>query len=286
MFQRVAVFGLGLLGGALCRGLKGNDPGVRIDAYGRDRVRLEPALREGFVDSVEVIDRASLKGVDLVVVATPVISSIRLIETILGSPDIEESALVIDVGSVKEPVVRAAARLPRSLQFVGCHPMAGSEKTGFAHSTGTLYENSTVIITPHPANRGGDIDAVAELWTGLGAQVLITSPELHDLVVSYTSHLPHVIAGAVIAALSGFTAGGYPLERVHSFIGNGFRDVTRIAAGSPEMWRDIVLMNGDNIRNAISSIINHLGRFLEIMKDGSALQEYFAKIKDFRDGIQ
>jgi prephenate dehydrogenase len=286
MFHHVAVFGLGLLGGAFCRGLKGNDPGVRIDAYGRDRGRLEPALREGFVDAVNVIDNASLAGVDLVVIATPVISSIHLIETILDRPDLDESALVIDVGSVKGPVVRAAESHPRVSQFVGCHPMAGSEKAGYAHSTGSLYENTTVIITPHPANRGGDIDTVADLWRGLGAQVLITSPELHDLVVSYTSHLPHVIAGAVIAALTGFTAAGHPLERIQPFIGNGFRDTTRIAAGSPEMWRDIVLMNGDNIRNAISSIINELGNFLEIMMDGNALHRYFTKIKDFRDRIK
>ncbi len=286
MFQRIAVFGLGLLGGALCRGMKKNDAGVRITAYGRDRKKLEPALRGGFVDDTDVIDRMDLRGVDLAVVATPVISSIGLIERILGDPALGDGAIVIDVGSVKGPVVEAALRCPRADRFIGCHPMAGSEKTGFMHSDASLYEGSQVIVTPHELNRAEDLDAVASLWRSLGAKVSVVSPETHDFCVSHTSHLPHVLSAALAGRLMKFSRGGEAPADLGPFIGNGFRDTTRIAAGSPEMWRDIVLANRENIRTRLAELGADLERFMEIIDDGDALYDYFSEIKRFRDGIK
>ena len=153
MFNTIAVFGLGLLGGSICRGIKKIHPGVRIHAYGRHPEKLEPALSSRFVDSIAGYDGISLAGVDLAVVSTPVSSSLEIINRVMAAPDLGPDTVVIDVGSVKEAIIRSVERLDRAGQFIGCHPMAGSEKMGYEHSRDDLFNGASVIITPHRLNR-------------------------------------------------------------------------------------------------------------------------------------
>ncbi len=289
MFNNVAIFGLGLLGGSICRALKKISPGVYISAYGRNAAKLEPALREKIVDATGSFDRISLSGVELAVVSTPVDSSIEILRSILTHAGLERRTIVIDVGSVKEVIVRTAIGLDRSGQFIGCHPMAGSEKTGYEFSRHDLYNNSSVIITPHGGNSESDIAAVGRFWESLGARITMVTPEEHDLIVAYTSHLPHMVASSLVEVFRDFRSGNDPAAGIGAFIGNGFRDVTRISSGSPDMWRDIVLQNRDNISGAVDRMIKELERLKDIISvsgpDGARVHDYFSGVKKTRDDI-
>ena len=288
MFKRVSIIGLGLLGGSLCKRMKQTGD-VAISAYGRNLSRLEPALDEGVVDSIDSLENIDYGNMDLLVVSTPVRVSIDLIARAVGNGSIGDNALVIDVGSVKGEVIKAVAGRPGSEKFIGCHPMAGSEKMGYAHSRHDLYEGSTVIITPHPGNRGDDIVRIRTLWEMTGARCLEFDPFEHDSIVARSSHLPHITACAVSEVMKNFSEakGGY--KNLAPFIGSGFRDVTRIASGSPAMWRDITLSNREHLLEAIGEAIDSLEKIRsELSGDMNAderLEAYFDDIKKFRDGV-
>lgn len=289
MFEHIAVFGLGLLGGSICRGVRLKNPGVRIAAYGRSGARLEVALREGAIDAAGEIESASLRGVDLAIVSTPVEASIPIIGRILSDPDLGPDALVIDVGSVKEAVVRSARSHERSAQFIGCHPMAGSEKMGYRNSRADLFEGASVIVTPHPGNREGDVRAVREFWESLKAVTAVVPPDAHDRIVSCTSHLPHMVAAALVRVIDdSLRRGGMP-ERIDVFLGGGFRDTTRVASGSPEMWRDISALNRGNIISAVERMIDELSLLRKLMAEdpcrSEAVGEYLDAAKGARDGL-
>ena len=288
-FRHVAVFGLGLLGGSLCKSIRRIDPGVTLSAYGRNPDRLKPALDDGTVDRIGKQDEADIGGADLVIVSLPVAVSIELTRYILNRDDLVPGALVIDVGSVKGDIVRDAAPQPRGASFVGCHPMAGSEKTGYAHARDNLYAGSSVIITPHEKNRKEDIDLVRGFWEALGAKTVLTSPELHDALVSRTSHLPHMAACVLVEQLDtavGMLDAG---DQAGFFIGNGFRDTTRIAAGSEEVWSEICFQNTDNIIAAMDDYIRRMESLKEIIRKASenpeVLNRYFLKIRKIREGL-
>jgi len=286
-FKSVAVFGLGLLGGSLCRALRAASPPVRLSAWGRSVDRLRPALEDGTVDRVGTLEEADLRSVDLAVVATPVVSSIAIIRDILDNSALGDGALVVDVGSVKEEIVRGVIDHPRAGRFVACHPMAGSEKTGYLHGRADLYEGSAVIITPHEKNQGDVLDAVACFWECLGARTVRTSPAEHDALVARTSHLPHMVSCVLVEQLAG------ALEKdagpAGLFIGRGFRDMTRIAAGSEEIWSEISALNAGNIAGAIDDFIGRLeslkGMIREAGESPAVLNGYLAKIRKVREDI-
>jgi prephenate dehydrogenase len=289
MFKKVAVFGLGLLGGSICRGLKKINADTRISAIGRSPEKLEPALKDRVVDEIGGFDGMSLSGVDLAVVSMPVDPSIDIIRRILSSSELDPGAIVIDVGSVKEKIIRSVERLVRSDQFIGCHPMAGSEKMGYEYSREDLYSGSSVIITPHARNREGDVRAVRQFWEALKALTVIISPEEHDLIMAYTSHLPHIVASSLVRVFYNFKqergAGDFG-----AFIGKGFLDATRISSGSPDMWRDIVALNRENILAALDRMIEEL-RILRNAVSGpeaetGPLHDYFRMAKSIRDGLK
>lgn len=288
MFNSIAVFGLGLLGGSVCKCLKRLDPGVRVAAYGRDPRRLEAAMAEGLVDSAGGFDDASLAGTDLAVVSTPVDSSIELIGKLLESPDLGPSALVIDVGSVKEAVIRSVEGHARADRFVGCHPMAGSEKMGYGHSRADLFEGASVIITPHGRNSEADVRAIAGFWERMGAVTAVVSPAEHDVIAAYTSHLPHMTASALVRVFDRFRDGR--VEDTAPFIGRGFRDMTRLSSGSPDMWRDIAVHNRKNLIEALEGMMDELGRLKEAIESegpgARSIHEYLAGAKITRDGLK
>jgi prephenate dehydrogenase len=288
MFKKVAVFGLGLLGGSICRGLKKIKADIRIAAFGRNPGKLEPALRDRVVDEAGGLDGMSLAGVELAVVSMPVESSIDVIGRILSSPELDPGAIIIDVGSVKERIVRSVERLGRSDQFIGCHPMAGSEKMGYEFSREDLFNGSSVIVTPHARNRESDVLAVRRFWEALKALTVVISPEEHDLIMAYTSHLPHMVASSLVRVFHQFKQ-----ERpgdFGAFIGKGFLDATRISSGSPDMWRDIVALNRENILAALDRMIEELGILRDVVSGAEAeakpLHDYFSRAKSIRDGMK
>ncbi len=263
MFRRVAVLGLGLLGGSLCRALKEIDPSVDITAFARDISRLSAALADNTIGRALPMDELSPAGMDLAVIASPVLSSIESLKRLLDHPDLGD-CIVIDVGSVKRPLVALAAGHGRGGRFVGCHPMAGSEKSGYEHSNGALYRGASVIITPNEKNDEKTIEAVDRFWRSLGSRTVRCDAAAHDGLVALTSHVPHLAA----CALADLAAGASVDTDIEPFIGSGFRDLTRIAMGSPDMWADILAANGENIAGGIDDLIEKLEYIRRFIKEG------------------
>jgi prephenate dehydrogenase len=288
MFKKIAIFGLGLLGGSLCKSARRVFPDVEITACGRNIQRLESARSLGIVDLITGIEDADLRGIGLVVVSMPVVKSVRIIKDILANPDFAKNALIIDVGSVKEKIVSVIEGEKRAGSFIGCHPMAGSEKSGYEHATDSLYDNSTVVITPNVHNRPDDIAIICEFWRKLGARTVEIPAGLHDEIITFTSHLPHMAACSVVDLLMNKIGHDHNIELEH-FIGRGFRDVTRISAGSPEMWMDICRMNHSRISESIDLLIDRLKDLKRIISetdgDQKELMLYFESIKNYREKL-
>ncbi|HSV97046.1 MAG TPA: prephenate dehydrogenase [Spirochaetota bacterium] len=263
MFRRVAVLGLGLLGGSLCRALKEIDSSIDITAFARNVSRLSSALADGTIGRALPMDALSPAGMDLVVIASPVLSSIDSLKRLLDHPDLG-NCVVIDVGSVKGPLVGLAAVHPQGGGFVGCHPMAGSEKSGYEHSSASLYRGASVIITPHEKNGETIIEAVERFWRSVGSRTVRCDAKTHDRLIALTSHVPHLVACAVADLAADASAG----TDATPFIGSGFRDLTRIAMGSPDMWADIVAANGANIAGGIDDLIKKLEYVRRFITEG------------------
>ena len=289
MLKKIAVFGLGLLGGSVCKSLKKIDRNIEIAAYGRDVRKLQKALDEGNVDSVGDINQPVLKGVDLVIVSTPVVISIDIIKDILNRPDLGDDALVIDVGSVKGVIINEVEKNNRADRFIGCHPMAGSEKIGYEYSIHDLFHNASVIITPNRFNSDNEIEKIKSFWQMNGSNVHIQSAEQHDAIVALTSHLPHIVACSVVDVLKDKTGTVYNKGDIECLIGNGFKDVTRISSGSPDVWTDISLLNRGNIHLSVDNLIEKLQLLLDIFNSDEfnidKIQNYFQYVKEFRDGL-
>ena len=195
-----------------------------------------------------------MRSASLVVVAAPVDQIVPLVQRI--APALPAGALVTDVGSVKGEIARlgSAALAPRA-HFIGAHPMAGSEKTGWQHGTATLFEHRTCFVTPTPESDAGATATVAAFWRSLGAEVVTVDADQHDEIVAHISHLPQVIASSLCA----FLARKNPGWRNHA--GGGLRDTTRIAASDPQLWRAILEQNRDEVLRALSEFEDELHQF-------------------------
>jgi prephenate dehydrogenase len=196
------------------------------------------AIKSGAADEVFDTPQGAVRGADLAVFCTPVLSVPELVETCFSA--FEKDCIVTDVGSTKAEIVHRMVALTRSrgIRFVGSHPMTGGEKTGIESARADLYEGTVTAITPAPDTDPGAVNVIADLWRRVGARVISLDPAEHDRIVARTSHLPHLIAALLVGS-----AGRDVTPKLKALIGQGFRDATRIAAGSPEMWHDIVKTN-------------------------------------------
>lgn len=284
MFNKIAIIGLGLIGGSIARMLKKKNQSVYITAYARKPETLKNALEEGLIDKAASIETIDCSNVDLFIVSTPVLSSIAIIKSILDDPALDHNALIIDAGSVKQSIIDEIINHPKANQFVGCHPMAGSEKSGYAHSTHSILPNAWVIITPHLKNNDNDIDVIAQFWKMLECRVHITDAATHDRIVAGTSHLPHIVSAALMNCFF-LTHDNKAFADLQPFIGKGFKDMTRLAGGSPDMWADIVLLNNDNIIDVLEEYIQSVVKAKDIIQQASAhndremLCQYFEEIQ-------
>jgi prephenate dehydrogenase len=242
-FNKVTIIGVGLIGGSLARVLKARKMAGEIHGAGRSRRSLEEALRLGVIDRMDQSVSEAVMGADLVVLASPVGSFEQVVQDV--APGLKEGAILTDVGSVKgELVKKIESVLPPGVSYVPAHPIAGKEKSGVAESSETLFRGAKCIITPTPKTDPHALDAMKAVWDAAGASVILMDPDIHDHVFAAVSHLPHVAAYALVCSVADLHAGP---ENYISYTGGGFRDFTRIAASSPEMWRDICLMNRKNI---------------------------------------
>ena len=281
MIGRLVVVGVGLLGGSVALAARASGVAREIVGVGRDRQRLEGPLRAGLVDRIATDVAAGVDGADCVVLAATVLANERLLESIWAR--VPAGALLTDVGSTKRRIVTAAERLAagRPLAFLGSHPMAGSEKSGWQVARADLFRGATVIVTPTDATEPRAIKGVSALWEALGARVSALDPETHDRTVAAISHLPHVAAWALVDAVGRFEPGAL------AFAARGFKDTTRIAASDPSMWRDVLLDNAPAVRaslGAFRAALDELERLLAA-GDAAGIERLLARLKTTREGL-
>jgi len=242
---QLTILAPGLLGGSVARAARERDVAQRIVLWTR---RPESRLKlraQPWCDAVAETPGDAVRGADLVVIAAPVDQIVPLTRQI--APDLAPGTLVTDVGSVKNEIsLLGHAALAPHAHFVGAHPMAGSEKTGWEHGTATLFEHRTCFVTPRVDTAAQATATVVEFWHALGAEVVTVAPDQHDEIVAHISHLPQVIA----SSLCGFLATKNPAWRDHA--GGGLRDTTRIAGSDPQIWRAILEQNRDEVLRALS----------------------------------
>jgi len=258
--KKVAIVGVGLLGGSMGLAMRAAEFAGPIVGVGRRRKSLADALAVGAVDSVTMDPAEGVVDADLVVLATPV----GAFEAILRAarPALKRGALVTDVGSTKQEVVRMGERvLGRGGPFVGSHPMAGAETKGPTYARADLFAGATCIITPTAHTPRGSVRRVEAMWRACGMRTLRMTAAAHDKAVARVSHLPHVLA-AVLAQM--------PTDDELQVAATGYRDVTRMAGGNPEMWRDILVTNPKAVAGAMAALSKRLGRLGKLIESGDA----------------
>ena len=220
-------------------------------------------------------------GAELIVLCTPISQMRPLLAEML--PTLHPGAILTDVGSVKGSVVRDLEPLAAGAgaHFIGSHPMAGAEKTGVSAARAELFVNAACVVTPSPRSNRPAVRQVEQLWKSIGGRVLCLSPDLHDELVSRSSHLPHLVA----AQLAQFVLSPEHPNNQALLCANGFRDTTRIASGSPEMWRDITLANRDNLLTALDAFAAGLDQLRRAIKrgDATAISRFLETAKSRRD---
>jgi prephenate dehydrogenase len=279
MFDTVAIVGIGLLGGSLGMALRQRELARRVIGIARREATLAEA-RAMYALDVGSLEIAAAAEADLVVVAAPVLSIPPLVEAL--APHLRPGAIVTDVGSTKATLMQTLEPLlPAHADLVGGHPMAGSEQAGVLAARADLFEGAIYVLTRGERTRPESVERLAELARRLGARPVEMDAALHDAAVARSSHLPHVVA----AALAEAAGRGAPAEMVRLLVAGGFKSTTRIAASSPEMWRDICLTNRPALLAALADFEAALGRFRAQLEAGSeeGLLEAFAQGKAARD---
>ena len=282
MFKKVSIIGLGLIGGSIASGMKQRELAGEISAYDGDPSALTNGLALKVIDTGAGSIEECVIDSDLVVLAVPVLSIRESLES-LEALFKEKSCIVTDVGSVKSPIIEIAKELfgeiPRNL--VPGHPIAGSEKHGVTAANPDLFINHKVILTPTESVADEATDSVAQLWDALGARVIEMTAAHHDSVFAQTSHLPHLLAYALVDMLS---VQGDSLE-IFEYAAGGFRDFSRIAASDPVMWRDIFKANRNEVLNSLDKYMSELGDIRQMISEGKMdeLEELFKRAKIARD---
>jgi prephenate dehydrogenase len=283
IIERLAVIGVGLIGGSFARALREAGAVRTITGIDTDRDNLNQALSLGIVDEVAPNAAEGVRDAQVVFISVPVCSIPQAVREI--APFLPNGCIVSDGGSVKSGIVHECETLmPPGCFFIGGHPIAGTEHSGATAAFAALFSGKRCILTPTPATDAGAYDTMARLWRSAGANVCSMEPGRHDRIFAEISHLPHVVAYALVHAVGTADVEG---ENVLSYTAGGFRDFTRIASSDPAMWRDIVLMN----RGALLASIDGFSASLAELRhridrsDPAALAEFFTIAKQFRDGI-
>lgn len=263
----LAVIGVGLIGGSFAAALRRKGVVSRVLGVGRNRRSLHEALDLGLIDEAVSAEEAARQA-DVIMLAVPVGTTGPLLESML--PFLRDDTLITDAGSTKLSVVQAArtALGERIGQFVPGHPIAGAEKTGPTAALADLYEGRTVILTPLDENPAQARLHITRLWEACGARVITMEPETHDVVLASVSHVPHFLSSVFMWQVATAENADLRLE----LAGSGFRDFTRIAAGSPEMWRDIFLSNRDAILSEIGEVRAALDKAEQALLAGDETQ--------------
>jgi prephenate dehydrogenase len=282
VIERLAIVGVGLLGGSIAKAARARGLAREIVGVGRDLGRLQPAVSDGALDRATTDVAEGVSGADLVVLGGPVLVNETLLAQVWRAAT--AGTVVTDVGSTKGRIVRAAERLVAGrseVHFVGSHPMAGSEKSGYTVARADLLVGATVVVTPGEAGEARAVKTVSEFWTGLGARVVTLDADAHDRAVAAISHLPHVVAWALVDAVVRFEPDALAIAA------RGFKDTTRIAAADPVMWREILLDNREAVRAGLTAFRQALDDLDALVDaaDAEALTAYLARVKALRERL-
>jgi prephenate dehydrogenase len=266
MFNQLGVIGCGMMGGSFALALKRAGLVKRVMGYSKSPSTTARAKELGIIDVAAESALLAVAGSDIVLIAVPVAATEATFKAIRHL--VEPGVLFMDVGSTKRDVVDAARRSLRERigSFVPAHPIAGKEQAGIQHADATLYSGRQVILTPLPQTAPDLVQKATDVWSAIGAQVLKMTPENHDAAFAAVSHLPHLLAFAYFSAVVNQPAGRDFL----SLAGPGFRDFTRIAASNPEMWRDVLLANREEVIKQSQRFRHALDALELVMRNGNA----------------
>jgi prephenate dehydrogenase len=268
-FKQVAIVGVGLIGGSLGMIIRRKALADHVVGIGRRIENLKTAVELGAIDRYVADAKEGVRGADLVILATPVDTYERHLRE--WAHCLAQGAIVSDVGSVKGSLVeKSEAALPAGVHFVGAHPIAGKEKTGVAAGSDLLFKGARCILTPTKQTNPQALERVRQLWEETGSILLTMDPHVHDQILGAVSHLPHVAAFALMNALADLRDRQIPTLDLAGHSGGGLRDTTRIAASSPEMWRDIFLWNRDNLVSLIDQYERALEELKQLIEAGDA----------------
>lgn len=277
-FPKVTILGVGLIGASFALAMKRRKLCGHITGFGRSEERLTRAKELGIVDSFDLDPSKASFGSDLVLFSMPVGLFTGIAREIKDS--LKEGAVVSDAGSIKGSLVHEMERiLSDKAPFVGAHPIAGSEQSGVDAADADLFEKRRCVITPSDVTKRAALDTLTELWHSLGADVILMTPDEHDRVFGAVSHLPHIIAYELMNSID---------ELNHAYLayaGQGFLDSTRIAASSPEVWRDICIGNRANLIQFLDTVMERLERVKGylVRSDAGSLEREFSQAKTLRD---
>ena len=281
--KRLVVVGVGLIGGSCALALKAAGAVGEVVGVGRTRANLDDARSRGIVERAYTLDERwtdELRGADVVLVATPVAQIAPALATIAAH--VGPNTVVTDAGSTKQDVVAAAAKAfgARDERFVPAHPIAGTEHSGAAAAFPSLFRDRTTILTPGARTAPDAVATVRAMWEACGARVSVLDAAQHDRIFAAVSHLPHVLAFALVAGL----ASRPDAADLFAHAASGFRDFTRIAGSSPEMWRDIAIANRAALADALRDYRTMLDGMAQALErgDGAALERLFAQASDAR----
>jgi len=273
-WNTVAIYGVGLIGGSIGMALQNNKAVGEVIGIGRNARRLEKARNLGAINSF-VTDLSSAPVLDIVILCTPVQC---LAEHCAQVFQHSVSALITDAGSTKQQFVAEVEKNLPTANFVGSHPLAGSDQSGVEHAHVDLFVDRTVVVTPTPKTNRQSVQDVSDLWTAIGARVVEMSPEDHDRALAVTSHLPHVVASALAAETS---------EEYLHLIASGWRDTTRIAGADVDLWKQILQENKGNVATALSLLQTRLAAFETalVKNDHESITRLLAAGKQRRDAL-
>lgn len=274
--ERIAIIGVGLLGGSIGLALRAAGFAGQRVGIGRRASSLKRALEYDAVDEVTLDPAEGVAGAELTILCTPIGRFEKLLAEL--RPGLGPDCFVTDVGSTKAEVVRIARQaLPRNVHFVGSHPMAGSEKTGVEFARADLFQDALCIVTPTARTPDHVVRAMTGFWESLGARSQTLSPTVHDRLLARVSHLPHAVATALVSLSTA--------QDAIELAGPGFADATRIASGDPGMWTDILRTNRPSMIQAIDRLVRTLGQLRDRLDrdDAAGLEKWLRHGKDTRD---
>ncbi len=272
--------GFGLIGGSIARALKDSGKDIRIIAYDTDRNAMTQAYGDGTADIILSEIGPAFSDCDFIFLCAPVRANMANAEKV--KPFLSPDTVLTDVGSVKTEMHRKMEELGLGDVFIGGHPMAGSERTGYANSKTKLLENAYYVITSGEKTQQSKLDEYRTLVESMGAIPLTMSCELHDRVTAAVSHVPHVISASLVNLVEDSDS---PAGEMRMIAAGGFRDITRISSSSPEMWRDICLTNAENVSALLDDYIGSLEEIKKAVEsgDGERLMSFFGSARRYRD---